>query len=38
VRWYVTYMLSYRGVCDQMAERGVTVVHPTYTRQLSGFA
>ena len=29
VRWYVTYKLSYRDVCDLMAERGVTVVHPT---------
>jgi transposase-like protein len=27
VRWYVTYKLSYRDVCDLMAERGVTVVH-----------
>jgi transposase-like protein len=26
VRWYVTYKLSYRDVCDLMAERGVTVV------------
>jgi transposase-like protein len=24
VRWYVTYKLSYRDVCDLMAERGVT--------------
>jgi transposase, IS6 family len=27
VRWYVTYKLSYRDVCDLMEERGVTVVH-----------
>src|ERR1700740_2580017 len=29
VRWYVTYKLSYRDVCDLMSERGVTVVHTT---------
>jgi transposase-like protein len=29
VRWYATYKLSYRDVCDLMAERGVTVVHTT---------
>jgi transposase-like protein len=29
VRLYVTYKLSYRDVCDLMAERGVTVVHTT---------
>jgi hypothetical protein len=29
VRWYVTYKLSYRDVCDLMAERGVTVVPAT---------
>src|SRR5215471_15763187 len=32
VRWYVTYKLSYRDVCDLMAERGVTVVHTTVLR------
>jgi transposase-like protein len=26
VRWYVTYKLSYRDVCDLMAERGVMEV------------
>jgi len=29
VRWYITYKLSYRDVCDLMVERGVTVVHTT---------
>ncbi|GEM_PF-687398 len=29
VRWYVTYKLSYREVCDLMAERGVMVAHTT---------
>ena len=32
VRWYVTYKLSYRDVCDLMAERGVTLVHTTVLR------
>jgi transposase-like protein len=32
VRWYVTYKLSYRDVCDLMAERGVMVVHTTVLR------
>src|SRR5262245_25608604 len=32
VRWYITYKLSYRDVCDLMAERGVTVVHTTVMR------
>jgi len=29
VRWYVAYKLSYRDVCDLIAERVVTVVHST---------
>ena len=32
-RQYVTYKLSYRDVCDLMAERGVTVVHTTVLRR-----
>jgi len=32
VRWYLTYKLSYRDVCDLMAERGVTVVHTVLVR------
>ncbi len=32
VRWYITYKLSYRDVCEMMAERGVTVVHTTVMR------
>jgi DDE superfamily endonuclease len=37
VRWYVTYKLSYRDVCDLMAERGVTVVHTTVLRWVQRF-
>jgi transposase-like protein len=37
VRWYVTHKLSYRGVCDLMAERGVTVVHTTVLRWVQRF-
>src|SRR5215470_18097107 len=37
VRWYVTYKLSYRDVCDLMAERGVTVVHITILRWVQRF-
>ena len=37
VRWYVTYKLSYRDVCDLMAERGVTVVHTTVLRLVQCF-
>ena len=37
VRWYVTYKLSYRDVCDLMAERGVTVVHTTVLRRVQCF-
>jgi len=37
VRWYVTYKLSYRDVCDLMAERGVTVVHTTVLRRVQRF-
>ena len=32
VRWYTTYKLSYRDVCELMAERGVTLVHTTVMR------
>jgi transposase-like protein len=38
VRWYVTYKLSYRDVCDLMAERGVMVVHTTVLRWVQWFA
>jgi transposase-like protein len=37
VRWYVTYKLSYRDVCDLMAERGVTLVHTTVMRWVQRF-
>src|SRR5262245_59481920 len=37
VQWYVTYKLSYRDVCDLMAERGVTVVHTTVLRWVQRF-
>src|SRR5215475_15892756 len=37
VRWYVTYKLSYRDVCELMAERGVTVVHTTVLRLVQCF-
>ena len=32
VRWYITYKLSYRDVCELMAERGVSLVHTTVMR------
>ena len=32
VRWYITYKLSYRDVCEMLAERGVTLVHTTVMR------
>ncbi len=32
VRWYITYKLSYRDVCELMAERDVTLVHTTVMR------
>jgi transposase-like protein len=35
VRWYVTYKLSYRDVCELMAERDVTVVHTTVLQWVS---
>ena len=37
VRWYVTYKLSCRDVCDLMAERGVTVAHTTVLRWVQCF-
>ena len=37
VRWYVTYKLSYRDVCDLMEERGVTVVHTSVLRWVQRF-
>ena len=37
VRWYVTYKLSYRDVCELMAERGVTVVYTTVMRWVQRF-
>ena len=37
MRWYVTYKLIYRDVCDLMAERGVTVVHTTVLRWVQRF-
>jgi transposase-like protein len=32
LRWYVTYKLSYRDMCDLMADRGVAVVHTIVLR------
>jgi transposase-like protein len=32
VWWYVTYILSFRDVCDLMAERGVRVAHTAVLR------
>ena len=32
IRWYTTDQLSSRDVCELMAERGVTLVHPTVMR------
>jgi transposase-like protein len=32
VRWYITYKLSYRGLVDMMAERGVDISHTTILR------
>ena len=32
VRWYITYKLSFRDLCDMMAERNVDVVHTTILR------
>ena len=29
VRWYLTYLLSYRDVVAMMADRGVVVTHTT---------
>ena len=37
MRWYVTYKLSYRDVCDLMEERGVSVVHTTVLRWVQCF-
>jgi transposase-like protein len=37
VRWYVTYKLSYRDVCDLIADRGVTIVHTTVMRRVQRF-
>src|SRR5262245_1360000 len=37
VRWYVTYKLSYRDVCDLMAMRGVPVVHTSVLRWVQRF-
>jgi transposase-like protein len=37
VRWYITYKLSYRDVCELTAERGVTVVHTTVLRWVQCF-
>ncbi len=32
VRWYITYKLSYRDVCEMLAGRGVSVAHTTVMR------
>jgi transposase-like protein len=37
VRWRLTYKLSYRDVCDLVAERGVTVVHTIVLRWVQCF-
>ena len=37
VRWYITYKLSYRDVCELMAERGVTLVHTTVMRWVQSY-
>src|SRR5215510_5959887 len=37
VRWYITYKLSYRDVCDLMAELGVALVHTTVMRWVQRF-
>jgi transposase-like protein len=37
VRRRVTYKLSYRDVCELMAERGVTIVHTAVLRWVQRF-
>ncbi|MBA3571334.1 MAG: IS6 family transposase [Pyrinomonadaceae bacterium] len=37
VRWYITYKLSYRDVCELLAERGVTLVHTTVMRWVQSY-
>jgi len=37
VRWYITYKLSYRDVCDLMPELGVALVHTTIMRWVQRF-
>jgi len=32
VRWYITYKLSSRDICEMMTERGINVVHTTILR------
>jgi transposase-like protein len=32
VRWYLTYLLSYRDLVEMMAERGVVISHSTILR------
>lgn len=38
VRWYLRYKLSYRGLEEMMAERGVSVDHATINRWVVKFA
>jgi transposase-like protein len=37
VRWYLTYKLSYRGLVEMMAERGVDVSHTTILQWVQRF-
>jgi transposase-like protein len=32
VRWYITYKLRSRDICEMVEERGVAVVHTTILR------
>jgi transposase-like protein len=38
VRWYLRFKLSFRGLVEMMAERGLSPAHTTIMRWLQGFA
>jgi len=38
VRWYLRYKLSYRDLVEMMAERGLSVAHPTILRWVQRYA
>jgi transposase-like protein len=38
VRWYTSYKLSYRDICEMMGDRGLSISHTTVMRWVVRYA